>query len=211
MGVKIKIPADWRAVSIGQFQQITGISGSRNMLELDKHIAVISVLSGLPAETIERLPFIELMKLVQATSWIAEPPTDTRLKAWQPDRFTRYTCVTDARHISGGDFITLQELTGAGVIDNLDKILAVLCVKEVLTWRGWKRVELTAKEFELRADEFCAFMPVSFAYPCALFFSAVLTQFLEITQTSLAKKEASLRKMKAKAEKQAAIRGDGSQ
>jgi len=108
MGVKIKIPADWRAVSIGQFQQITGISGSRNMLELDKHIAVISVLSGLPAETIERLPFIELMKLVQATSWIGEPPTDTRLKAWQPDRFTRYTCVTDARHISGGDFITLK-------------------------------------------------------------------------------------------------------
>lgn len=211
MGVKIKIPADWRGVSIGQFQQLTGISGSRNMLELDKHIASIAVLTGIPAETIEKLPFVELMKLVAATSWIAEPPTDTRLKAWQPDRFTRYTCVTDARQISGGQFITLQELTGNGVIDNLDKILALLCVKEVLTWRGWKQIELTPREFEQRAVLFSEKMPVSFAYPCALFFSAVLTQFLEITRTSLAKKEASLRKMKKKAEKKAAIHGDGLQ
>ncbi len=210
MGIKINLPKDWRAVSIGQFQQLTAVAGNRVLDQVSKDAEVISILTGIPSATLLSLPFSELLKLIKATAWISEPPTDTKLKAWKSDSFTRYRIVSDAREINAGQFITLNELTTNGVIDNLHQIIALLTVKERLTLRGWKREEQTAAEFEQRSALFAEKMPVSMAYPWALFFSQVLTAFLEVTQASLAKKQKQLKRMKKAAEARAAA-GDGSE
>lgn len=209
MGVKIHLPKDWRAVSIGQFQEITGIASNRIFDQMQKDAAVLEVLSGIKAADLLALPFSEFLKLVKATAWLADPPQETKLKAWKPDPFTRYTAFTDARQITAGDFITLQELTGQGIISNMPQILALLTRKEELTWRGWKPVELTPAEFEARAKLFSDRMPVSFAYPVALFFSTVLNAFSELTLASLAKKKERMIMMQKRAKK-AAADGDGS-
>jgi hypothetical protein len=159
---------------------------------------MLSVLSGVHIDEIEAIPHNERINQYSRMTWLAQYPA----KKPKGLRFklggVTYRIVSNPATLSAGEYATIQKIAADGLIENLHLIIACLMIEQRRGWFRWHDVRhdktTAAEKFSARAKLVREQMPVSRAYPYALFFSALLPKLLETSLTFFQKQEKKLRK-----------------
>ena len=69
----MKIPKEWKDITIEQFQELHTIQNSEHEFFLDKEIAILSVLTQMDSKELEAIPKADLVRLSTVTNFINKP------------------------------------------------------------------------------------------------------------------------------------------
>lgn len=203
------IPRGWSEINIAQLREFNDLSQRTDLDATDRAIQLIALVQPDPSaavDALELLPYNELIRLYGRLGWMADyPPSKIHSRRVLLGGRT-YRLVSNPAAIPAHLFATCQTLAEGGqIIENLHKIIAALMIPQRRRWFGWvdevQDKDETARLWEERSKLCLTELPVSIAYPYALFFSASLPKLLAASQTYF-------QRMERKAKK-AATRADG--
>ena len=171
--MKLRIPTKLEDVTIGTFIKIDKLEASNDPEAiLDRNIKILSLLTGEPEDTFLELTASQLSELVGKIAFLNELPEAKAINQIKING-NLYQANLLVNELTAGQYIDLSEFI-KNPINNLHKIMATLYLPAKKTWYGKLVVEKyngrTQKE---RSDEFYRYMPISVAYPAALFFYQV--------------------------------------
>lgn len=171
--MKLRIPTKLEDVTIGTFIKIAKLEASNDPEAiLDRNIKILSLLTGEPEDTFLELTASQLSELVGKIAFLNELPEAKAINQIKING-NLYQANLLINELTAGQYIDLSEFI-KNPINNLHKIMATLYLPAKKTWYGKLVVEKyngrTQKE---RSDEFYRYMPISVAYPAALFFYQV--------------------------------------
>lgn len=157
--MRIELPKSWSDVSIGQFIELAKAKENCED-EIDMTVELLSIMSGVGRNEIAKLSLTDITKLTNALQFLHTPLPDKieqRVKVNGVD----YYADLNVQKMSAGQYIDLKHWTkGTNVIENLHDIMAVFYIP----------VGKKYGEKDGIADEFYKDMPITLAYPIALFF-----------------------------------------
>lgn len=171
--MKLRIPTKLDEVTIGTFIKIAKLEATDDPEQiLDRNIKMLSLLTAEGEDVFLELTASQLAELVGKISFLnnlPEPKAINKVKI----NGKLYQANLLISELTAGQYIDLSEFI-KNPINNLHKIMATLYLPAKKTWYGKLVVEkYNGKNHKERADEFYRFMPVSVAYPAALFFYQV--------------------------------------
>jgi hypothetical protein len=160
----MKLPTRWQELSIGQYQKAHEVFQTEYEQLIDRHIALVSALSGLPEKKVLELPAQELKDTVAQLSFIHDLSTlSARIPRHILMRGMLFNIQTDLRKLTAGQYIDLTSYTKKGdIIAELHNILAVLTTPVLHKYRGERHAAIAALIHN--------HMSIATAYPIALFF-----------------------------------------
>lgn len=175
--MKLSIPTKLEDVTIGTFIKIAKLEASNDPEAiLDRNIKILSLLTGEPEDTFLELTASQLSELVGKIAFLNELPEAKAINQIKING-NLYQANLLINELTAGQYIDLSEFI-KNPINNLHKIMATLYLPAKKTWYGKLVVEKyngrTQKE---RSDEFYRYMPISVAYPAALFFLSSIERF----------------------------------
>ena len=171
--MKLSIPTKLEDVTIGTFIKIAKLEHTDDPEGiLDRNIKVLSLLTGESEDVFLELTASQLATLVGKIAFLNELP---EAKAVNQIKINGklYQANLLINELTAGQYIDLSEFI-KNPINNLHKIMATLYLPAKKTWYGKLVVsKYNGKAHKERADEFYRYMPISVAYPAALFFYQV--------------------------------------
>jgi hypothetical protein len=193
--MKIKLPTSWDAVTLGEWQAIRKLLKS----EADPYLvecAIISTLSGADMNDIQSLTREGHGKCMRALAFLKHPIGGKLRKRVRIGR-AMYHIETDARKITGGQYIDIMALTKDvdKVDDNMHLIMA--CYATPLKW-GFIRQPYNGTTHAQVAEQMKR-LPVTVVTPVTDFFLQDYLAFAKNIADYLMKEGL---RMKAKAEKE---------
>ena len=167
--MQIQLPKDWSQVTLKQFQAIQALLEDEGTV-YTKNAEIISVVSGMDMEEVEKLSLKSYTKVMEALKFITEPIDNTLTRRFKLNG-KKYRVVHDVYELSGGQYITLQHLlkNPDKVIDNLHHIMAVFVIPYEKRWYGWKRTEYDSNKHNEIAEEMLE-CPIDIIHPLSGFF-----------------------------------------
>lgn len=171
--MKLRIPTKLEDVTIGTFIKIAKLEATDDPEQiLDRNIKMLSLLTGEGEDVFLELTASQLAELVGKISFLNNLPEPKAINQVNVNG-KLYQANLLISELTAGQYIDLSEFI-KNPINNLHKIMATLYLPAKKTWYGKLVVEkYNGKTQKERADEFYRFMPVSVAYPAALFFYQV--------------------------------------
>lgn len=193
--MKIKLPTSWDAVTLGEWQAVRKLLKS----EADPYLvecAIISTLSGADMNDIQSLTREGHGKCMQALAFL-KTPIGGKLRDRVLIGRTMYHIETNARKITGGQYIDIMALTKDvdKVDDNMHLIMA--CYATPLKW-GFIRQPYNGTTHAQVAEQMKR-LPVTVVTPVTDFFLQDYLRFAKNIADYLMKEG---QRMKAKAEKE---------
>jgi hypothetical protein len=179
-------------VSVAQFVEINRVLNKSYETEIERDIAIMSILSGKPEDYFERLTLRELRESREA---IAIPDIN---KVSAPKKYLRagkrtyapvfmFNELTASQYIDATSFIKGADIDANIIIESLPEILASICVPTRRSLTGRKRLKYLAINHKTVAEDMRS-ADIMESYAIAVFFSNVLITFLKVTGDYLALK-----------------------
>ena len=189
----MKIPKEWKDITIEQFQELRTIQNAEHEFFLDKEISILSVLTQMDSKELEAIPKADLIRLSTVTNFINKPLSERLHNHFRIGR-RLFKVRLKAEQISAEQFILLNRYTESNddTIENLHYIMAVL-TNEV-GWFGLKKFDV---DFEGKAKLFKENLSIEHAFAPSVFFFEVYKSWLKVSETYLLKEA---KKMKVRAE-----------
>jgi hypothetical protein len=193
------MPKSWNQVTLSQLYELDLLRQRTDLDAEEQMNQVLSVLSGTSIEDIESIPHNERIAIYSRMDWLGQYPN----KKPKNRRFKiggkTYRIVSNPANISAGEYATLQVIASDGnFIKHINQILACLMVEQKRDWFGWKDVRYdksrSSEEFHRKSRIIMQELSVGQAYPYALFFSNLLPELLQASQTFFLKTMEALKK-----------------
>jgi hypothetical protein len=188
--MKLQIPTKLEDVTIGTFIKIAKLEHTDDPEGiLDRNIKVLSLLTGESEDVFLELTASQLATLVGKIAFLNELPEAKAVNQIK---------INGKLYLTAGQYIDLSEFI-KNPINNLHKIMATLYLPAKKTWYGKLVVsKYNGKAHKERADEFYRYMPISVAYPAALFFYQVTKDLTTNIETYFINKAVEEMKVAAK-------------
>jgi len=217
----MKEAANWSEVTVGMYQALMLIDKSQQAIE--QEIQLLSILSGREAWVYECLPINELKDKIAKTSFLGQLPTGNGpIPKTLKFADKKYSVNLKINDLSGGQYIDLMTLTkdSAKITERLHEILAIFIHPMERKYFMWFPIPYSGLKHREVADDIKKHLPMSIAYPIALFFcllyensiSGIQDYFLQQSQREMLKAKLILLKdmRKSKKKKTATSKnGDG--
>lgn len=131
----ITIIDNYRALMLGDHQEILRICKDESLEDIDRQVRIISILTGRTEKEILNLPIPDYKALVAKSHFLEQPlPEESRIaKCYKLSRFALIP-VTDYRKITTAQYIDWQSFHKAGMEDHIVEILSCLLVPEGRTY-----------------------------------------------------------------------------
>lgn len=158
-----KMPESWKEITISQFQKIYPIIKSDDYdSTIDKYLDIAAILCS---RSISDIPITEINKLSFLLNIEAIPK---QRPAYVQHKGKLYKPIYDISKLSGGQYIDLSTYTSDAdtLIKNLHYVIAIMCEERSLF--VFKK-KYTPDNVKRRAEIFKE-LPISIAYPMAVFF-----------------------------------------
>jgi len=125
--MKITIPTSWADVTLAQYKQIVEVPSLEFKDELDNHLRVLSILTGIDDTEFLSIPLNELNKVLMNIKFIYTKPNKLKIKHKVKLGGQRYHVNYMPNQLDAGEYIDLTNYTKeeAKIIENMPKILAV--------------------------------------------------------------------------------------
>jgi hypothetical protein len=195
----MKMPKSWNQVTLSQLYELDLLRQRTDLDAEEQMNQVLSVLSGTSIEDIESIPHNERIAIYSRMDWLGQYPN----KKPKNRRFKiggkTYRIVSNPANISAGEYATLQVIASDGnFVKHINQILACLMVEQKRHWFGWEDVRYdksrSSEEFHRKSRIIMQELSVGQAYPYALFFSSLLPELLQASQTFFLKTMEELKK-----------------
>ncbi len=195
----MKYPKSWNQVTLSQLYELDLLRQRTDLDAEEQMNQVLSVLSGTSIEDIESIPHNERIAIYSRMDWLGQYPN----KKPKNRRFKiggkTYRIVSNPANISAGEYATLQVIASDGnFIKHINQILACLMVEQKRHWFGWEDVRYdksrSSEEFHRKSRIIMQELSVGQAYPYALFFSNLLPELLQASQSFFLKTMEDLKK-----------------
>lgn len=165
----------YKNISILKFQQLVNCLNDDNDFTIWKNR--ISILEDMDIKVIEKMKVTEFKKIVAKYKWINEEqmPTDWVKEFTINDE--KFIVQLESSTWNVEQFISLSTLTKNKdeIVNNIHNILAVLCKSNE---------DNSITEYNRKAELFLNNLPITTAYPIALFYAASLTYLFTNTRYS---------------------------
>lgn len=186
------MPRGWDEIMVGQFAELSMIQASVDNV-IDRNLQRLSVLARQPIDTFERMEFGKLMKLMKGIRFlddIDQIPTDKLTPTFSIDGQV-YRVQFKATELSAGQYITLKhvmrEIKGdeaersQRIFECLHEVMAVICIpcRRKLFGLWWGMGSYDGERHRELAQTFRDKMPMSVAYPVAVFFCKVWESWMD--------------------------------
>jgi hypothetical protein len=177
--MKISLPTSWGAISIRQFTELTRVK-EMELEPIEQMAQLIAVLSNQDYEKISQLSIESLKKAYQSISFIDNPEFPDKVEPEITIDGVKYIANLDIRRITAGAYIDIKEFTKdpKETPYNIHNIMACLYIPEGMMYN----VEVP---HEAVAEEFYEKMPITFAFPVAVFFWNLLNDSMQDIRDSL--------------------------
>lgn len=160
---------EWKDITISVFNQIQAILKSGDT-DLTVKIEIYVLLTGKNIDQVRDLPLGEFLSAYsKELGFLNDTIPQVIPKFWEHDK-VKYNISTQVEKISSGQYIDLKEYMKQE--NNLHMVMAVLC------FDGDKYNGGTHKE---RSEIFLNHMPITIAYPLAVFFFELWSAWSEVT------------------------------
>lgn len=119
-----KFPSDWGELTIGMFQEILKVKEDNDIEDAFK---IVSILSGIAENDLDKLPYPEFLKLVDVSKFVFNESKSPISFELDIDNVT-YKLIDDITKISVSEYIDLDRLLQEKekTFENLHIILAIL-------------------------------------------------------------------------------------
>jgi len=181
----IKLPKNWHGVTIAQLLKIHSIAQDTALDEVGREVATVSVLSGLPEEEIERRYTLNDLKLFAARlNFLKDLPKENIPKAFFCQG-TRYVLELEPQKLKGNQYADLTGYAITGdLLEDCPRVMAI--ISRPCKWLI-KPMPYQPKDVVATAELFKHNLPVSIAYPVAVFFWTYYKSLIRITESYLEK------------------------
>lgn len=121
----MKLPTKWSDVRLFQYIEISDIMAI-DMDDIDKHVKIVSILSGEKESTILDLSLSEMKECIKKVSFIYTKPERGAIKQYIRIGKHKYSINHDLKKITAGEYIDLTSLIKDDkTTQNLPQILAI--------------------------------------------------------------------------------------
>jgi hypothetical protein len=182
----MNLPQSFKDIPVGLFQDMQQILAQAETDHTYPHarmFELVACITGMGDTQLNALPLQEYADILQKLEWIHDLQTLSAYPLLNNIELngTRYHVCLDMHSLTAGQFIDLTTFTKkpADNINQLHNILATLLVRPGKKYEGATHAQ--------RAALVRQHMPVSEAYPIAVFFSAFLNASYKVIQTCLDK------------------------
>jgi len=138
--MKLTIPTSWADVTLKQYKQIAEVPSLGFKDELDNHLRVLSILTGIDDTEFLDLPLKELNKVLLKIKFIYKKPKDLKIQHKIKIGKQRYRVNYLPSQLDAGEYIDLTNYTKdeSKIIENMPKIVAVF-LKPINFWGGMQK------------------------------------------------------------------------
>lgn len=184
----LELPTSWNKVTVQQYNDITGILTSTVLKDEVKYMHIISILSGEPFETIEKLDVIDFQKILKNLGWLSDEVTpnekfNPHFKLNGVDYFINLepTKLTAAEYV---DILYLAKVDN--ILLEVPKILArfikpVKVTKNIFGKKSFEVLPFETEDLEMELED----MYIRDAIAVFNFFLKTLKTLIESTLNSL--------------------------
>jgi hypothetical protein len=195
----MNMPKSWNQVTLSQLYELDLLRQRTDLDAEEQMNQVLSVLSGTSIEDIESIPHNERIAIYSRMDWLGQYPNTKPKKRRFKIGGKTYRIVSNPANISAGEYATLQVIASDGnFIKHINQILACLLVEQKRHWFGWEDVRYdksrSSEEFHRKSRIIMQELSVGQAYPYALFFSNLLPELLQASQSFFLKTMEDLKK-----------------
>ncbi len=195
----MNMPKSWNQVTLSQLYELDLLRQRTDLDAEEQMNQVLSVLSGTSIEDIESIPHNERIAIYSRMDWLGQYPNTKPKKRRFKIGGKTYRIVSNPANISAGEYATLQVIASDGnFIKHINQILACLLVEQERHWFGWEDVRYdksrSSEEFHRKSRIIMQELSVGQAYPYALFFSNLLPELLQASQSFFLKTMEDLKK-----------------
>lgn len=162
--MKVIVPVSWEHITIKQFTELQNLK----LVEqdaIDYLVEVVMVCCNLTYKEAAAIPITELRKVYDRMGFISEMPSTKVVEKYELEGIT-YLANWDISKISAGQYIDIKEASSTEAIKNIHNIMAALYIP-----KGEKYGDSDTNAI---ADKFYNTMPITVAYPLAVFFCNLL-------------------------------------
>lgn len=186
MEMKLKIPKNWDAITVGKFAQLYPVLNSDNTL-VKRVPALISVLSGIPLDEIKKINIEDYKKIskhlqfLNAFDELKEMPNTFKIDGH------RYHINVDINKMTGAQYMDLMHFLKECnnneflIIQNMHKILSCVIIPDEKKAFGWKKGKYNGERHKEISETIRDKMSVKYAYPIAVFFWNLSQELIKIT------------------------------
>ncbi len=195
--MELTIPTSWADITLGQYIELRPILETE-MDEVKKVINILCVLTGKKREDIRELTIPDFHKLVKKMSFLNDPlPKELKKRRFLVGG-KWYEFKIDAKKMLFGEYISVMEImqkagnSEDALFNNLHQILTVICRPVYKTMFGYKDVKVDGELIRETSNNFYNNMPITIAYPIAVFFyqrSPILTETIKTSLMTEANKK----------------------
>jgi len=174
------IPKDWSEVTLEMYTKLhptLTVEGLSDLELVDNKINQISILTGLSLEDSENAPLTYMDNI----KTLLETPLPTKIHRRFRIGKQNYEFNLDANKLKQGGYVAIMNAIKDDSIKNMHMTMFNLAKPIKASFVGWKQFDFEPSEVTERLEEFKQ-MPISVAYPIAVFFlnlSRTLTEDLE--------------------------------
>lgn len=195
--MRVKIPTKLSEVSIGTFMRLQKIFKDPapegvgvDEWNITKSVKAICTLTGLQEWQVNEMPLDEVKRILKVVDPILNPQFPTKVQNKVKIAGKVYKANLLVNELSAGQYIDISEFA-KDVENNIHKLMATVYLPTKRNWYG-RRVIIpySGKDHEERAMLFKTEMPISVAYPCALFFCVVSSRSTAAIQSYFQQKGA---------------------
>lgn len=190
--MKVLIPQSWEDVSIKQFIALHKLKFEEQEA-LDYMVNVVSIICDLKYSEVNKISIVDLRGIFSKLNFINELPDSRQITSLYECEGVGYECCHDISKITAGQYIDLKGFIKEDAILNLHNVMAVLYIPKKKKYNEVSVMDI--------ADKFFEKMPVTVAYPLAVFFCNLLKHSMPDINRCLEKKAMDQVRMTLKAMK----------
>lgn len=124
----------YEQMPVGAYCKIMAAIGDKEASDSEKHIALLSALTGLTADQILDEPLEDFAEQTDAAGFVLVYPEPHAIRDTYTLRGVAYHPTTERRKMTAGQFIDWNEIAGNGVEDKWAELLACILVPEGKTY-----------------------------------------------------------------------------
>lgn len=198
----MKIPKSWSEITIKQYLHVKELLED-SQDDIDFKIKLLSILTGEPEETYLNMEMGKFSSIANGLSFLSNLNISKKIIYSFRLNGKRFKFELDIKKLKASGYIDIMNYCNElnSTERNMHKILAVFA--SCYTWYG-KKIEMSHSE---KADLFFNKMPITIAYPVAVFFWALWNNSIKNIEIYLEKE---MKKMKKELEKHTLKNGVGS-
>jgi hypothetical protein len=212
----MKVPKSWDEISIGQYIELKPVLDEEFDNPITELIHLLAVLLKQPLQEVGKLNVGEYIGIRKDLSFLWE----TELPRQVVDKFEIkgkwFKVVTNARELNGGQYMSLvTKLKDVNsdpnaTINMMHEILTSISVPLEKGKLRWKEIEIEPAYYQETSKLFYNHLPMSVAYPIALFFYNLSSSLMKVIQDYSNKKLTEAEKIKEEVMMDFLKDGDGS-